>query len=34
MEKNREKSNIASAILENLPFLNGYKNYFAIWWYQ
>ena len=26
---NREKSNIAIAILEKLPFLKGNKNYFA-----
>jgi hypothetical protein len=29
---NREKSNIAIAILEKLPFLKGTKNYFAFWW--
>jgi hypothetical protein len=29
MERNREKSNIAIAILEKLPFLKGTNNYFA-----
>jgi hypothetical protein len=29
MGSNREKSNIAIAILEKLPFLKGNKNYFA-----
>jgi hypothetical protein len=29
MGSNREKSNIAIAILVKLPFLNGNKNYFA-----
>ena len=28
MGSNREKSNIAIAILEKLPFLKGNKNYF------
>ena len=32
MGGNREKSNIAIAILEKLPFLKGNKNYFAFWW--
>jgi hypothetical protein len=29
MGSNREKSNIAIAILEKLPFLKGKKKYFA-----
>jgi hypothetical protein len=29
MGGNREKFNIAIAVLEELPFLKGYKNYFA-----
>ena len=29
MGSNREKSNIATAILEKLSFLKGNKNYFA-----
>ena len=31
MGSNREKSNIAIAILERLPFLKGNNNYFAFW---
>ena len=30
--KNREKSNIAIAILEKLPLLKGDKKLFRIWW--
>ena len=30
MGSNREKSNIAIAILEKLPFLNGNKNYWSL----
>jgi hypothetical protein len=30
MGSNREKSNIAIAILEKLPILKGNENYFAI----
>ena len=29
---NREKSNIAIAILEKLPSIKGNKNYFTFWW--
>ena len=32
MGNNREKSNIAIAILEKIPFLKGNKNYFAFLW--
>ena len=32
MGSNREKSNIAIAILEKLTILKGNKNYFAFWW--
>ena len=32
MGSNTEKSNIAIAILEKLPFSKGNKNYFAFWW--
>ena len=32
MGSNREKSNIAIAILEKLSFLEGNKIYFAFWW--
>ena len=31
MGSNREKSNIAIAILEKLPFLKGNKNDFEFW---
>ena len=34
MGSNRENSSIAIAILEELPFLKGNKNYFAFWWFQ
>ena len=32
MESNKEKSNIAIAILNRLPFLKDNKNSFAFWW--
>ena len=31
MGSNREKFNIAIAILEKLPFIKGNKNYFVFW---